>query len=310
MTGEAPDSLIVERRDAPLIVSIPHADQNPRVRARASSIHGFAQGRRWRSTSFTISSRRSARHWCAQAFAPIIDVNPIQAERPLSWPGDDGTRPNHNLRRRSPRSAGLGAGMRPTLQSGDVYTSIPTTRRRRRDRAPPPKAAAGRVCSTPIPFARSSRACSRASCRCSISARIPARQRPGVGGTVGAVLAASGQSSIVDGRFEGGWITRAYGRPSQGVEALQLDSPAGPTSRSPTIRRQRTGQRRSTKIARRRHSRQSGACSRRFFRRSFVHEDDHTLSFPKGAKRAIGNPASHRQMAATLDPHGPSVRRG
>ena len=41
--------------------------------------------------------------------------------------------------------------------------------------------------------------------------------------TIGAVLAASKQTSIVDGRFKGGWITRAYGRPSEGVEALQLE---------------------------------------------------------------------------------------
>jgi len=27
----------------------------------------------------------------------------------------------------------------------------------------------------------------------------------------------------VDGRFKGGWITRAYGKPSEGVEALQLE---------------------------------------------------------------------------------------
>jgi N-formylglutamate deformylase len=41
--------------------------------------------------------------------------------------------------------------------------------------------------------------------------------------TVGALLAASGQSSVLDGRFKGGWITRAYGKPSEGVEALQLE---------------------------------------------------------------------------------------
>jgi N-formylglutamate deformylase len=41
--------------------------------------------------------------------------------------------------------------------------------------------------------------------------------------TIGAVLAASGQTSIVDGRFKGGWITRAYGRPSECVEAVQLE---------------------------------------------------------------------------------------
>ena len=28
---------------------------------------------------------------------------------------------------------------------------------------------------------------------------------------------------VVDGRFKGGWITRAYGRPEAGVEALQLE---------------------------------------------------------------------------------------
>ncbi len=37
------------------------------------------------------------------------------------------------------------------------------------------------------------------------------------------MLAASGQTSIVDGRFKGGWITRAFGRPSEGVEAVQLE---------------------------------------------------------------------------------------
>jgi N-formylglutamate deformylase len=41
--------------------------------------------------------------------------------------------------------------------------------------------------------------------------------------TVSAVLSASGRSSIVDGRFKGGWITRAHGRPGEGVHALQLE---------------------------------------------------------------------------------------
>ena len=41
--------------------------------------------------------------------------------------------------------------------------------------------------------------------------------------TIGAVLAASKQTSIVDGRFKGGRITRAYGRPSEGIEAVQLE---------------------------------------------------------------------------------------
>ena len=46
---------------------------------------------------------------------------------------------------------------------------------------------------------------------------------PGLRKAVGAVLTASNESVVVDGRFKGGWITRAFGRPDEGVEALQLE---------------------------------------------------------------------------------------
>ncbi len=46
---------------------------------------------------------------------------------------------------------------------------------------------------------------------------------PGLREAVSAVLAASGETSVIDGRFKGGWITRAYGKPSDGVEAIQLE---------------------------------------------------------------------------------------
>jgi N-formylglutamate deformylase len=36
-------------------------------------------------------------------------------------------------------------------------------------------------------------------------------------------LAASERSFVVDGRFRGGWITRHYGKPGQGIEAIQLE---------------------------------------------------------------------------------------
>jgi formiminoglutamase len=36
-------------------------------------------------------------------------------------------------------------------------------------------------------------------------------------------LAASGNSFVVDGRFKGGWITRHYGKPAEGVHALQME---------------------------------------------------------------------------------------
>jgi hypothetical protein len=110
--------------------------------------------------------------------------------------------------------------------------------------------------------------------------------------TIGAVLAASKQTSIVDGRFKGGWITRAYGHPSEGVETYSSNSRAALTCTSLSGLRLTTGQRRSTKSAQRQPARQSSVCSRQFFPKSAAHEDDHTLSFPTGAKRAIGNPAS------------------
>jgi N-formylglutamate amidohydrolase len=34
---------------------------------------------------------------------------------------------------------------------------------------------------------------------------------------------AEGFTHIVNGRFKGGWITRRYGRPQEGVHALQLE---------------------------------------------------------------------------------------
>ena len=37
------------------------------------------------------------------------------------------------------------------------------------------------------------------------------------------VLAQSGETHIVDGRFKGGWITRSFGRPDEGVEAVQME---------------------------------------------------------------------------------------
>ena len=37
------------------------------------------------------------------------------------------------------------------------------------------------------------------------------------------ICAASRWSSVVNGRFTGGWITRTYGRPADGVHAVQME---------------------------------------------------------------------------------------
>jgi formiminoglutamase len=42
-------------------------------------------------------------------------------------------------------------------------------------------------------------------------------------GRLAGILAGSGQAFVVDGRFKGGWITRSFGRPDAGVEAVQLE---------------------------------------------------------------------------------------
>ena len=55
---------------------------------------------------------------------------------------------------------------------------------------------------------------------------------------VEAACAVSGSSLVVNGRFKGGWTTRCYGRPENGVHAIQMEladrgyilDPAGPVS--------------------------------------------------------------------------------
>lgn len=46
---------------------------------------------------------------------------------------------------------------------------------------------------------------------------------PALTGAVAAVCAGSGHSRVVDGRFRGGWTTRHYGDPVNGVHAIQME---------------------------------------------------------------------------------------
>jgi formiminoglutamase len=54
-------------------------------------------------------------------------------------------------------------------------------------------------------------------------------------GAISDILAASGQSFIVDGRFKGGWITRSLGRPDEGVHAVQMELACRAYLREPTV---------------------------------------------------------------------------
>jgi len=40
---------------------------------------------------------------------------------------------------------------------------------------------------------------------------------------IAAICAASRWSHVVDGRFKGGWIARTYGRPADGIHAVQME---------------------------------------------------------------------------------------
>ncbi len=46
---------------------------------------------------------------------------------------------------------------------------------------------------------------------------------PEVQGAAERAMAASGMSHVSNGRFKGGWITRRYGRPGDGVHAIQME---------------------------------------------------------------------------------------
>ncbi|MER9891845.1 N-formylglutamate deformylase [Mesorhizobium sp. M0119] len=46
---------------------------------------------------------------------------------------------------------------------------------------------------------------------------------PALQATVGQILAETGESFVVSGRFKGGWITRHFGQPQAGVHALQME---------------------------------------------------------------------------------------
>jgi formiminoglutamase len=46
---------------------------------------------------------------------------------------------------------------------------------------------------------------------------------PPLADAIEAICAGSGFSHVVNGRFKGGWITRCYGRPAEGVHSVQME---------------------------------------------------------------------------------------
>jgi len=58
---------------------------------------------------------------------------------------------------------------------------------------------------------------------------------PALADTVESICAASGRSVVRDGRFKGGWTTRHYGRPDDGVHAIQMELAMRGYHREPAI---------------------------------------------------------------------------
>ena len=213
---------------------------------------------------FAASARRDDR---ANALSrSIIDVNRDPERRlALSRPGDDRALPDHDLRRRAALSRRARRQTRPRSPSGGGSTSIPITQRSpARSRACAQTHQRVALYDAHSIRSRHSAPVRRRAAACSISARIPApaarrdlRERGRR-----ACSRRAAQAFVVDGRFKGGWITRALRRPERRRSTrCRWSSPAAPTCRA-RARRPRTGRRRST-IVRRRRARRSSACSRR-----------------------------------------------
>jgi N-formylglutamate deformylase len=226
MTGERPDWLVVERRGAPLIVSIPHAGTDlmtfesgfvspwlARKDAdwRLDALYDFVE-----SLGATLVRTRLSRS--------IIDVNRDPSGASL-YPGQATTE-------LTPTTTFDGE---PLYRPGLAPDATEIAERRRLYFDPYHAALAGEIARLRQKHQRVALFDAH-----SIRSIIPrlfdgelpvfnlgtnsgASCDPRLRETIGAVLATSGQTSVVDGRFKGGWITRAFGRPSEGVEAVQLE---------------------------------------------------------------------------------------
>ena len=149
----------------------------------------------------------------------VIDVNRDPSRRlALSRPGDDRALPDHDLRRRAALSRAARRRTRPRSPSGarvyfePYHAALAAEIERLRD-------VHGASCSTmPIRSARASRACSRASCRMfNIGTNGGASCDPDLRRAVEARLRrASATAAVINGRFKGGWITRALRRARRG----------------------------------------------------------------------------------------------
>jgi N-formylglutamate deformylase len=226
MIAERPDWIVVERRDAPLIVSIPHAGTDLLKFGPAFVDPWLARkDADWRLEElYDFVAALGATVLRTRLSRSIIDVNrdpsgaslyPGQATTELvpttSFDGEPLYRPHE-----APDAAEIAERRRLYFDPYHAALSAEIARLRQTHKrvalfdAHSIRSVIPRLFDGELPVFNLG---TNSGVSCSHSLRE----------TVGGLLAASGQSSVVDGRFKGGWITRAYGKPGGGVEALQLE---------------------------------------------------------------------------------------
>ena len=224
--SERPDWLIVERRDAPLIVSIPHAGTDLLDFEPAFVDPWLARkDADWRLDElYDFVAPLGATVLRTKLSRSIIDVNRDPSGASL-YPGQATTElvptttfDGEPLYRegRTPDAAGIAERRRLYFDPYHAALKAEIARlHEKRKRvavfdAHSIRSVVPRLFEGELPVFN-------------LGTNSGASCSAGLRETVSEVLMGSSQSMVVDGRFKGGWITRAYGRPSEGVEALQLE---------------------------------------------------------------------------------------
>lgn len=226
MTEDHPDWLIVERRDAPLIVSIPHAGVDLlHYEPRFASPWLAQKDADWRLEElYDFAGELGATIVRTTLSRSIIDVN--------RDPGGASLYPGQATTELCPTTTFDGE---PLYRDGEAPGANEIAERRRLYFEPYHAALAAEIARLRGAHARIALYDAH-----SIRSRIPRlfegelpRFNLGLNDDrscsrdvrqgIGALLATTGETFVVDGRFKGGWITRAYGKPAEGVEAVQME---------------------------------------------------------------------------------------
>ncbi len=272
MSEGHPDWLVVRQGAAPLIVSIPHAGHRTRANSsRGSSIPGSrARTPTGASTNSTISSRRSDATLVRTTLSrSIIDVNrdpsgaslyPGQATTELcpttTFDGEPLYRPGE-----APDEAGVADRLRLAFEP--YHNALHAEIVRLREHFPRVALFDAHSIRSRIP-----RLFEGELPVFNLGTNSGASCSPALREAVGAALAASGRSSVVDGRFKGGWITRQLRRARRGRRG------AAARTRLPRLygraRAPRPGQLAAAdrRCARERHARDDPEGSRNYPRRT------------------------------------------